>query len=250
MKLKPVGIRKDSGWRIPVFLILTFSIIVATVVCWGFYADEFKYEYLVNNGVEVEATVVDYKFGSDSDGDSRGSSGWYYIWECYYNGNRYWGTSGSAYFTTENQAVGYLGKKFTVTVDPDSSWVVAKSLSEIRADGFRYGEYLCGAIISTCLLPIVVLSSVMLILYPLILNEKIDRSGKLSVTGEVIKTRGLLIYYVKVRYTDGNGQLKEKWSRSWFTRKETKFLRQKKFITVVPYKNVFGVVEEMPIQTK
>lgn len=63
--------------------------------------------------------------------------------------------------------------------------------------------------------------------------------------GEVIKTRKWIVGYVKVKYKDEKGIIQEKWARSWFTRKETKFLEQKKFINIVPYKNTYGILEEM-----
>ena len=107
MKLKPIGIRKDRVWLIPATLICTISVIIAVIVSWWFYSDEFDYEYLLENGVEVEATVVDYDYHSESysDGDSNHLSGWYYIWECYYNGRRYWGTAPNGYLRTEEDNI-------------------------------------------------------------------------------------------------------------------------------------------------
>ena len=63
--------------------------------------------------------------------------------------------------------------------------------------------------------------------------------------GEVTKIVKLLVCYVKVKYQDENGATKEEWARSWFTHKEAKFLQQKKIITIVPYKNTYGILEEM-----
>ena len=64
--------------------------------------------------------------------------------------------------------------------------------------------------------------------------------------GEITKVWKWLVCYVKVKYQDDNGVTQEKWARSWFTRKEAKFLQQKK-ITIVPYKNTYGILEEMSI---
>ena len=246
-KIKPVGIRKDRVWLLPVAIILSFSVIVAALVFWLFYGNEFKYEYLLNNGVEVEATVINYNYDyadSTTDGSVDTGSGWYYTWECRYNDRRYVGKSG--YFRTEELVSQYMGKKFTVTVDPDSSFAVAKSKSEILAYGFHYREYLTCAIIFTCLLPLITFATVKFAFYPVILDSRIDRSGKLPKEGEVIKTRKFIISYVKVRYINGNGKTQEKWSYAWFTEKEAEFLRQKKTITIIPYKNTFGIQEEMP----
>jgi len=37
------------------------------------------------------------------------------------------------------------------------------------------------------------------------------------------------------------GATKEKWSYAWFTKREAQFLEQKKTITIVPYKNTYGI---------
>ena len=250
MKLKPIGIRKDRVWLIPATLICTFSVIIAVIVSWWFYSDEFDYEYLLENGVEVEATVVDYDYHSESysDGDSNHLSGWYYIWECYYNGRRYWGTAPNGYLRTEEEVLSYMGEKFTVTVDPNSSWVVDKTKAEILADGFHYTEYLTCAIVFTCLLPLVMFASIKFAFYPIILDNKIDSSGKLPKEGEVIKVRKFIISYIKVKYIDDKGATKEKWSYAWFTKREAQFLEQKKTINIVPYKNTYGILEEMSVK--
>lgn len=251
MKVKPIGIRKDKSWILPIFIIVNFAVIVATIVFWCFYSQEFRYEYILENGVEVEATVVDYDIHYAShgvDGDPTDtSSGWYYIWECYYNGKRYGGTSGNNYFRTEEQVLQYMGEKFTVTVDPNSNWVVNRPKSEIRADGFHYKEFLTCAIVFTCLTPFAIFAFVKFAIYPMFIDSKIDRCGKLSKEGEVINTRSFIFSYIKVRYIDDKGEIKEKWSYSWFTHKEAKFLQEKKTITIVPYKNTYGILEEMQV---
>lgn len=245
MKVNPIGIRKDRAWLLPAALILTASVIVAVIMSWLFYCNEFKYEYLLENGVEVEATVINYDYDyadSAAGGDADTNSGWYYTWECYYNGRRYSGVSG--YFRTEESVLQYVGNKFTVTVDPDSSFVVDKTKSEIRAGGFHYTRYLTCSVVFTCILPLIMFVCVKFAFYPIFLNYKIDRSGKLPEEGEVIKARSLIISYVKVRYIDDKGEAKEKWSYAWFTNREAKFLQEKKTITVVPYKNTYGILEE------
>ena len=246
MKLKPIGIRKDKSWILPIFIIITVSIMVAAIMFWLFYREEFRYEYLLKNGVEVQAAVVDYDYDyldSPNDGSVDTGSGWYYTWKCYYNNRKYSGISG--YFRTEEQVVSMLGKTFTVTVDPDSSFFVDKPKSAILAYGFHYTEYLTCAIVFTCLLPCAIFAFVKFAIYPMFLDSRIDRCGKLPKEGEVINTRSFIFSYVKVRYFDEKGDTKEKWSYSWFTHKEAKYLQQKKTITIVPYKNTYGILEEM-----
>ncbi len=247
MKLKPIGIRKDKSWILPIFIIITVSTIVAAVVFWWFYSDEFDYKYLLANGVEVEATVVDYDYHaeSESDGNVNYLSGWYYIWECHYNGRTYRGTAPNGYLRTEEEVLQYMGKTFTVTVDPNSNWVVDRPKAEIRANGFHYTEYLTCAIVFTCLLPLVIFVSVKFAFYPMFLDSRIDRCGKLPKEGEVINTRSFIFSYIKVRYINDKGETKENWSYAWFTHKEAKFLQEKKTITIIPYKNTYGILEEM-----
>lgn len=244
MKVNPIGIRKDKSWILPIFIIINFAVIVATIVFWWFYSNEFDYEYLLENGIEVEATVVDYNNDSEIhvDDDNVGTSGWYYIWECHYNGRDYRGASG---FLSKETVLQSLGKKFTVTVDPNSNWAVDKPKSEIRADGFHYKEFLTCAIVFTCLSPFSIFAFVKFAIYPMFIDSRIDRCGKLPQEGKVIKARSFIVSYIKVRYIDDKGETKEKWSYSWFTHKEAKFLQEKKTITIVPYKNTYGILEEM-----
>lgn len=63
--------------------------------------------------------------------------------------------------------------------------------------------------------------------------------------GEVTKVVKWIVCYVKVNYQDENGATREKWARSWFTHKEAEYLQQKKIIDIVPYKNTYGILEEM-----
>lgn len=247
MKLKPIGIRKDKSWILPIFIIITFSIMVAAIVFWWFYCDEFDYEYLLENGVEVEAIVVDYDYHSESysDGDTNYLSGWYYIWECHYNGRTYRGTAPDGYLRTEEEVLQYLGETFTVTVDPNSNWVFDRPKSAILAYGFHYTEYLICAIVFTCLSPFAIFAFVKFAIYPMFLDSRIDRCGKLPKEGEVINTRSFIFSYVKVRYIDDKGDTKEKWSYSWFSHKEAKYLQQRKTINIVSYKKTYGILEEM-----
>ena len=249
---KDIGIRKDSGLIISVFLIINVSLLVSTIALWWFYFDEYDFAYIIENGVEVEATVVDYDYHSESyaDGDVNYSSGWYYIWECYYNGRTYSGTAPNGYLRTEEEVLQYLGKTFIVTVDPNSNWVVAKTKSEIRPNGFKFEEYLTRAIICSVIFPIALVCSFILLIYPIILNNKIDKAVYLPVLGEVVKTYGFLLYFIKVKYQDKKNVTQEKWARSWFTRKEAKYLKQKKYINIMPYKNTYGILEEMPIEKR
>ncbi len=249
---KDIGIKKDSGFIIPVFLIINISLLVATIVFWWFYIDEYDFAYLVENGVEIEATVVDYDYHSESyaDGDADYLSGWYYIWECHYNGRTYSGIGPNGYLRTQEEVMEYLGKNFTVTVDPNSNWVVDKPIAEIRPYGLKFEFFITGAISFSIIFPIVLLSTFIIMLYPMILNNKIDKTAKLPILGEVIKVFGFLWFYIKVKYKDENNEIQEKWAKAYFTRKEAQYLKNKKYINIVLYKKTYGILEEMPIEKK
>lgn len=82
---------------------------------------------------------------------------------------------------------------------------------------------------------------------PKYINENIDKllHPEVISQGEVTKVRKWIVCYVKVKYNDESGATREKWAQSWFTHKETKFLQEKKTITIVPYKNTYGILEKM-----
>ena len=63
--------------------------------------------------------------------------------------------------------------------------------------------------------------------------------------GEVTSVFEWMVCYVKVKYIGEHGTQREKWARAWFTHKEAKFLQQKQTINIVPYKNTYGILEEM-----
>lgn len=83
---------------------------------------------------------------------------------------------------------------------------------------------------------------------PEYINEDKDKllHPEFIAQGEVTKVFKWIVCYVKVKYKDENGATKEKWARSWFTHKEARYLQQKKTISIVPYKNSYGILEEMP----
>ena len=67
--------------------------------------------------------------------------------------------------------------------------------------------------------------------------------------GEVVKVSGWFIKYVKVRYED-EGKLCERWAQSWFTMREAKYLKEKNIIRIVPYKNTYGILEEIAVEKR
>ena len=255
METKDVGIKKS---RIPISIIIVLGSIafILTFICmWWEYTSQDSYKYLQENAIEVEATVVGYGIHYRSNNEG------YEVWT-HYEYRSDWGTvyiGHHATFSTEREAKRYLGTKLKIYIDPNSEWC-DKYLPSVD-----YERALRDAVIYSCPIPIVLYFLIYRCIYRNVLNLKIRKKAyggyyKLNErviwepqpdsikVGEVIKVRKWLVCYVKVRYNDEKGKGQIKWARSWFTHREAKFLAQKKFINVVPYKNTYGILEEMPIK--
>ena len=228
-----------------VFIILSMIIVVFWLLVYGGYENN----YMLFNGIEVEAEIVDVicvdKTPDDSLPTYSYESVYYYISP---DGKEYTGWGGPSGANKEL----YIGKKVTIVIDPNSTKSIFGSLTTLAGyEGYIY-TYFQLACTFTSMFCIVLYLFIYRVIYRKALDRKmLERlegrfvNGCVS-QGEVTKTRKWIVGYVKVKYKDENGKTKEKWARSWFTRKETKFLEQKKFINIVPYKNTYGIVEEMP----
>ena len=257
METKDVGVKKS---RIPISIIIILGSIafILTFICmWWEYASQDSYKYLQQNAIEVEAIIfsygVDY-YPNSNDKDWCTSYEYKSDWGTIYRGHY-------ATYTNESTAKKHIGDKVTIYVDPNSDW------SAPYLPNYNYERAFKRAIIFSCPMPIVLYFLIYRCIYRDIMNKKIrkkaygryyksterviwDSQPDSIKVGEVTKVRKWLVGYVKVRYRDDSEQDREKWARSWFTLKETKFLEQKKFINIVPYKNTYGILEEMPIEIK
>ena len=255
MDKKDVGVKKCRGpvslfmWVISIAFALTFSLL------WWGYTKQAHYKYLHENVIEVEAKIDGYEkhYYENRIPD----------WSTYYKYQSDWGTNYSGLFEayiTENDAKSHIGESVTIFVDPISEWSATYRPTHI------YERVLITAVVFTLLLPLVLYLLIYRFIYRNSLNTKIRKKlyGRYYNSdrviwnpqhdaiqvGEVVEVFKLLVCYVKVRYRDEDENKQEKWARSWFTHREAKFLERKKFIKIVPYKNTYGILEEMPIERK
>lgn len=273
-----IGIRKS---RILINMLLGVAIvgcIIFSAVMWACYAVNSEFECWLNNGLEVEATITEVKYlETINNSTSSPTPSYDRRWVTIYtyistNGTEYKGT---AYVYRSNKpsdaeeiAKSKIGTTISVIIDPNSDNSRLGKLNDISVE---YTKDLVVAIISC--LPM--LLTLYLLVYrgifrsvlnykirkkvgvstiekvtedsPKYINENIDKllHPEVISQGEVTKVRKWIVCYVKVKYNDESGATREKWAQSWFTHKETKFLQEKKTITIVPYKNTYGILEKM-----
>ena len=267
-----IGIRKFriiTGMLLGVFLVTT---IIVCAFMWAIYKANYDNEYWIKNGVEVEAICFDWGSEAVNNGGHLSNNRINYI--SYYkyvddNNKTYYVRR---YFERESDAVSQLGEKMIIVIDPNSTRARHVDLNSLSLD---YEKDLTIAIVFCFPIPFVLYLLIYRGLYRSILNSKIRNEVGVSLyekeeeeysnlrkpeideplesydpakikTGEVVKTISWIVSYVKVKCTDNKGIEQIKWARSWFTRKEAKYLAQKKFINIVPYKNTYGILEEMP----
>ncbi|MDE6868577.1 MAG: DUF3592 domain-containing protein [Clostridia bacterium] len=251
MENKYIGIK--NKFYISQFIINSMFAIFAvlTVVFWLFCWSDYNDNKLLKNGIEVEAEIVDTREIDIRPDDSHTIER---AWVCIYlyvapDGTRYSGEVGQ--FSQKRYAVEHLGEKVTIVIDPTDGYSTYGTL-----DGIAYYQkfsftHLVLAYVFTGLLCISAYLLFYRVIYRNKLNSKILKQldgrfvNNCIKQGEVTKVLKWIVCYVKVKYQDESGLMREKWARSWFTRKEAKFLQQKKIITIIPYKNTYGILEEM-----
>ena len=227
-----------------VFIVLS---VVFWICCWS----DYNSNKLLKNGIEVEAEIVDIREIDIRSDDPYTTER---AWECIYlyvasDGTRYSGEVGQ--FSQKKYAVEHLGEKVIIvidTTDGDSTYGTLASLA-------RYKDSIYTDFPLACVFTGLLCISAYLFFYRVVYRKKLDKrilewvqSGYVNNrirTGEVTKVLKWIVCYVKVKYQDENGAYREKWAQSWFTHKEAKFLQQKKTINIVPYKNTYGILEEM-----
>lgn len=251
--MREVGINK-SRMGINLTLILNFvAIAIICAIMWGLYQANYTNEYWLKNGIEVEAEYVECGRGYED------NQGVFY----YYCRYRYVSPDGKEYYASEKfvhkeDAIAHIGTTIKIVIDPNSNDVRHVDLKNLT---LTYERDFILAIIFCFPVPVAAYLLIYRGIYRSVLNYKIrKRAGQNEPdfmggkqyhqdaikVGEVTKTRSWIVSYVKVKYENEKGITKEKWARAWFTRKEAKFLKEKKFINIVPYKNTYGILEQMP----
>ena len=250
IKYHDIGIKKDISLRMVFCGVPLLILLFLCVVFWGVYSVDDKHsELLVKYGVEVEAEIVGYHTISEDSG---------YSYELRY---LYIAPGGLAYeghtykFFSESDAAKHIGEKIIITIVPNSiapGETISRPKRRADISGPKYKLHLALAICCTVPIPFLIYLLCYRGFYRNELDKKIiigfEKGDLPEKIGEVTKVCGWLIKYAKVRYKN-EGKTCEKWARSWFTRKEAKYLAQKKFINIVPYKNTYGILKEMPKET-
>lgn len=229
-----------------------FAIFIAlSVIFWICCWSDYNNNKLLENGIEVKAEIVDIREIDTRPDDPNTIER---AWVCIYlyvapNGTRYSGEIGQ--FSQKKYAVEHLGEKITIVIDPingNSDYGTLESLAKYKDSIYTDFSLAC---VFTCLLCVAAYLFFYRVIYRLYLDKKILKqiesryANNCIIQGEVTKVWKWLVCYVKVKYQDENGTQREKWARSWFTKREAKFLQNKKTINIVPYKCTYGILEEM-----
>ncbi len=254
MDVKDIGIKKNRVLISFLLILVALAFVITFVFMWWEFASQDKYKYYSENAIEVEATIVSYSYDySSSDNEVKN-------WVTIYEYKSEWGTiykGRKAVHPDESTAKAEVGEKIKIYIDPNSDW------SDKHLPSFNYERSLRDAIIWCIPVPIVLYLLIYRCIYRNVMNKKIKKKVYGSTynndriihtpqphtvtQGEVTKVVKWIVCYVKVKYQDENSATREKWARSWFTHKEAKFLQQKKTINIVPYKNTYGILEEMSV---
>lgn len=252
MNIKDIGINKNRVLISFLLVLLTVAFVITCIFMWWEYTSQDHYKYLSENAIEVEATIVSYRYDYSSS-DNKGKN-----WVTIYEYKSEWGTvykGRKAVHPDESTAKSEVGEKIKIYVDPNSDW------SDKHLPLFNYERALRNAIIWCIPVPFVLYLLIYRCIYRNVMNKKMQKKAYGStynndrfihipkpntvMQGEVTKVLKWIVCYVKVKYQDESGATREKWARSWFTYKEAKYLQQKKTINIVPYKNTYGILEEI-----
>ncbi len=251
MAKRDIGI-KNSFKIYQAFLTAAFvAFVVLTIIFWIFYQGDIFIDNLYYNGIEVEAEIIDY-YCTDATPDSTTSSS--YVYEGVYlyispEGKEYSGTR--VLGGSEKAAQAMIGTKITIVIDPNGTDSTDSSMEYLIAYHGKASSDFTLACVFTGLLCVAAYLFLYRVVYRNRLDKKIlERANGRFVSncvreGEVTKVLKWVVCYVKVKYQDESGATRERWARAWFTHKEVRFLQEKKTITIVPYKNTYGILEEM-----
>lgn len=250
-----IGIKDKTK---PIYKPLIFSafviFLVGSIIFWILYLSGIEIRNYYYNGIEVEAEIVGVTYEDVDNGDGNSSTRYWVLIYKYVSqeGKEYSGLAQS--YSKKEQAQTHIGEKITITIAPNSNKSTISTHEYFDAHKNDIYTDFPLACVFTGLFCISAYLFFYRVVYRSVLDKKILKQYGTGYTdktteGEVIKTFGLLWFYVKVKYFDDKSIANEKWARSWFSRSEAKFLEQKQFIKIVPYKNTYGILEEMPNKT-
>lgn len=241
--------------------ILTALAGLAVCLLWLLWNGNLYGEYMLVNGKEVSATITGYEFFRETvniESDSPLTvSGWRNIYSYRddasgreYSGVCYW-------WKTEADAKAELGKTIPVVIDVNGTYSSVGTKQQYNVH-YDHSRDLALAVSASALFAFFVYILIYRGIYRDRLNAKISEyiggtseNGFLAdsyvVKGEVVGAFGLIWCYIKVAYRDNSGYVVGRWARSWFTRKEMLYLKNKRYINIVPYKNTYGILEQMTV---
>ncbi len=253
--MEHIGIKNiRSPFRVVIIFLFVISLFF-TFFFWLSVSNDLYADSMFRYGKEVQATITRVGYIDETNDDNSH----YSYWQTYYeyvddDGRKY---SGEAYsFERKTQAEEYIGKTVRVVINPKTGESEIGSLEHFKKQSEGYQTHLICAIVFSSCLAVVSIPFFYRVVFRIQRNKKIVSKLKSkyvdrgTISGEVVKTFGLIWFYVKVKFTDEFGIAHEKWAGDWFTRKEAKFLEEKKYISIVPYKSTYGILEEMPTAKK
>ncbi len=254
--IREIGIKKTRMGINLAFILIFIGLGITCAIMWAVYQGNSIRENIIENGIEVKAECVDCFRRTDDNDMHR------VVFICQY---KYTSDNGKEYYTyrrynKEQLALEQLGQKIPIVIDPYSEDVWDCDMDYINKLTLTYERDYILAIIFCIPVPIALYLLIYRGIYRSVMNYKISKkvgdrdndfvsgtnfNADAVKVGEVTKTRSWIVSYVKVKYQDEKNETQEKWARAWFTYREAKFLKQKKFINIVPYKNTYGILEEM-----
>lgn len=250
-----IGVKnKHSVFRVIIIFFFVIAVFF-TPYFWVNVDNDLYADSMFRYGKEVQAEITDMNLieGTDHNDES------YSYWKTYYeyvdnDGRKY--TGGAYSFDRKSQAEEWIGKTVRVVINPITGESEIGSLAHFREVSEGYRNHLIHGIAFSAFLAVISVPFFYRVVFRVLRNKKIVNKlkskyvDKGTINGEVVKTFGLVWFYIKVRFTDEFGIAHEKWAGDWFTRKEANFLKEKKCISIVPYKNSYGILEEMPTAKK
>ena len=246
---KAIGVAKDI--TLPqIIIILIFVLLSALLVAaWVGYSGGVEYSRMYRTAEEVTAQIFDVTSSEDSSGNTVYRGQLIYVSD---EGKEYTGYTRD-YSRHSDEAQSRIGEKVQALIFDDSDTCIEGTMKDLSAKARANRTDLILSVCITCAYPVSVYLFAYRFLYRRIADYKIlrrlnpvgDFIVKATTEGEVVYAGGFVVKYLKVRYADDRGIERVRWARNWFTPSEAKYLKDKKFIKIIPYKNAFGVYEEI-----
>ena len=249
-RVHDIGIKNKSksyGYQLILSFLFGISLFVTFIFCLVVLCDYYNNKYI--NGIEVQADVIERYVDYETDDEGRSYKVVYHVFQ-------YESPDGIIYKGSTSHTNVSVGTKMTIVIVPGSTLCTDDSLEYILSLKTLYTKIMQLLPYLAALLCVSTYLFFYRVVYRNVLDKKILKQfgheffGTNVKDGEVVKTIKWIVGYVKVSYRDDKDLEKTRWARAWFSRRETDFLEQKKYIKIVTYKNTYGILESMPAKTK